>query len=79
MVGLVTQGAPSGSCHWLGYGLTSRWGSIRKKRPPAASQMSNLQATGVPACRELTRWMIPMALWPSTGKNACTHLWPAIR
>jgi len=27
----------------LGYRLTPRWGSIRKKRPPAASQMSNLQ------------------------------------
>jgi hypothetical protein len=27
----------------LGYRLTRRWGSITKKRRPAASQMSNLQ------------------------------------
>jgi hypothetical protein len=27
----------------LGYCRTPRWGCIRKKRPPAASQMSNLQ------------------------------------
>jgi hypothetical protein len=34
MVGLVTQGAPSGSCPGgaLGYRLTPRWGSIKKKR-----------------------------------------------
>jgi hypothetical protein len=36
-------------------------------------------ATGIPACRELTRWMIQMALRPSTGKNACTYLRPPIR
>ena len=45
MVGLVTQGAPAAPAAGgaLGYRLTPRWGSIRKKRPPAASQMSNLQ------------------------------------
>src|SRR2546426_9857938 len=46
MAGLVTQGTPSGSCRWGLPGLPSdapnRWGSIRKKRRPAASQMSNL-------------------------------------
>jgi hypothetical protein len=39
--GIGTQGARCGSCRWgaLGYRLTPRWGSIRKKRPPAASQI----------------------------------------
>jgi len=32
----------------LGYRPTPRWGSIGKKRPPAASQMSNLE---IPAPR----------------------------
>jgi hypothetical protein len=41
---MLTQGdaaAPAAGVA-LGYRLTPRWGSIRKKRPPAASQMSNL-------------------------------------
>ncbi len=40
---IVTQGGASGSFPSLalGYRLPPRWGSSRKKRPPAASQMSN--------------------------------------
>jgi len=51
MVELVTQGAASGSCHRLcpGYRLTPGWGSIARKRPPAVSQMSNLE---IPLSRE---------------------------
>ena len=45
IVGTLTQGGARGSCLALalGYNPPPRWGSMWKKRPPAASQMSNLQ------------------------------------
>ena len=45
IVGTLTQGGARGSCLALalGYSPPPRWGSTLKKRPPAASQMSNLQ------------------------------------
>jgi hypothetical protein len=53
-VGTVTQGGARGSCLALalGYNPPPRWGPTWKKRPPAASQMSNLEhsrETGNPA------------------------------
>ena len=43
IVGTLTQGGARGSCLALalGYNPPPRWGSTLKKRPPAASQMSN--------------------------------------
>jgi len=45
IVGTLTQGGARGSCLALalGYNPPPRWGSTLKKRPPAASQMSNLE------------------------------------
>ena len=52
-VGTVTQGGARGSCLALalGYDPPPRRGSMTKKRPPAASQMSNLH---IPAFAGMT-------------------------
>ena len=48
----LTQGGAQGSCLALalGYNRPPRWGSTRKRRLPAASQLSNLQVKPL-ACR----------------------------
>ena len=40
ILGMLTLGGTSNSCRWChqGYNLMPRWGSMRKKPPPAASQ-----------------------------------------
>ena len=50
LVETPTQGGARGSCLALalGYNPPPRWGSMKKKRPPAASRMSNLQQPGLP-------------------------------
>jgi hypothetical protein len=52
LVATLTQGDALGSCLALalGYHPLPRWGSMREKRPPAASQMSNLRITAVSQC-----------------------------
>jgi hypothetical protein len=49
LVATPTQGGARGSCLALapGYNPPPRWGFTRKKRPPAASQMSNLRTSRV--------------------------------
>ena len=76
IVGTLTQGGTSGDSGpkllplvqpW-GYRLTPRWGSLMKKRPPAASQMSNLQEA---ASSHLSNGRIPP---PLSGGHLCAFV-----
>ena len=61
--GTLTQGCPSSSAARaaLGYRLTPCWGSIRKKRPAAASQICGLVRTSTAASRRTQPTSVPLA------------------